>query len=496
MTQPPEHQQNTETLAHARFAAQRGRLNDAAAAFRRYLAGAPGDAAVVHEAAGVLRQLGDTAGIEAIFKAAIDSSPDEPILQLSYIEAVLNQQRPQEALSLVEEALGEHGGHSGFHALKGLILQTLGQESGAKAAFWAALEADPNNMHALFNLAPLESGDGHARILAAVDAAWARRQDLPVMDQIALGFARGRVCERAGRLIEAFDSYAEGAKLKRKMLNYQEAADVGLQDRHMQLFTKTRLEKAALPADVGSDLVFIVSLPRSGSTLIEQILASHPEAAGLGERDFMMKTFDTWYAGGQGNLDSLFSEAALRAAGQNYMAMARAAAGEGSRVIVDKTLGNYAYLGFIQCLFPGAKIIHAVRDPMDTALSCFTTLFYYGLEWTYDLGELGRAVRRYQKFMGFWQRVLSVQLHHARYEDLLADPEAQVRKLLDFCGLQWDPACLAFHKTERAVATASVTQVRQPLYKTAQGRAAKFSRQLEPLARAMGRASDPDWYLK
>ncbi len=501
MTNPPRapvDAESQQSLANARLGARQGDLAGAANAYERYLKAAPGDAAIAHEAADIWRRLGDTAALERVFERAVAANPSEPFLRSSHIEAVLNHQRPEEALILAEAAIAADPSHSGFHALKGLSLQTLGRTAEAKDAFWAALGADPDNMHALFNLTPLESGDGRAKVLAALDAAWDRRSDLPTMDQIALGFARGRAAEHAGRFDDAYESYAEGAATKRKSLTYNEAAIAGLQDRHMQLFTKARLEAAALPKDHGNDLVFIVSLPRSGSTLIEQILASHSQMSAIGERDFITTAFDKWYAQAGGNIDALFSESALRAAGDHYRALATEAAGDQNHgtMIVDKTPSNHAYLGFIACIFPGAKIIHAVRNPVDTAFSCFTTLFYFGLEWSYDLGELGRAVRRYQKFLGYWMRALKSPPRPCRYEDLLADPESEVRQLLEFCGMAWEPACLEFHKTERAVATASVIQVRQPLYKTAQGRAAKFGDHLAPLTRTLGRAADPDWYLK
>lgn len=495
MTNPSDSASSDEMLAQARAAKRAGALPQAAQAYEAYLAEHPSDQAVTYEASEVLRQIGDTAGIAALFSRASNAAPDEPFLKSSYIEAVLNLQQAEKALELAEEAISGDPGHSGFHALKGLSLQALGCLDEARAAFWAAHEADPKNMHALSNLEALENGADRDRLLAALEDAWESRDALPSMDRIALGFARGKALEKAGAFDEAFAAYAEGAKLQRGRVPFNEPAAVAVDDNHMRLFTPARLKTALLPAGTGSDIVFVVGLPRSGSTLIEQILSSHEDAAGIGERDFVMRAFDGWWQAGQGNPVKLFTEAALRKAGESYRAMAEEIAGA-DKVIIDKTLGNTAYLGFLNLVFPGAKIIYAARAPMDTAFSCFTTLFYFGLEWTYDLGELGRAVRRHQKLMGYWMRNLAAPIHFCRYEALLANPEDEARALLKAADLSWDARVLDFHKTDRAVATASVTQVRQPLYKTAQGRAGKFGAHLNTLEKALGRAATPDWFTK
>ena len=234
--------------------------------------------------------------------------------------------------------------------------------------------------------------------------------------------------------------------------------------------------------------IFIVGMPRSGTTLIEQILASHPKVFGAGELREMANL-----AGRIGGADAAaFPEAVqalsgeeLRRIGEQYVqAVTRLA--PGAERITDKMPGNFSLAGLIHLALPNARIIHACRDPRDTAFSCFSLLFSGTLEFTYDLAELGRYYRAYLKLMAHWREVLPQGIMlEVQYEDVVRDLESQARRIIAHCGLEWDDACLSFYKTERSVRTASATQVRQPIYQSSIGRWRLHEEELQPLLREL-----------
>jgi LPS sulfotransferase NodH len=236
--------------------------------------------------------------------------------------------------------------------------------------------------------------------------------------------------------------------------------------------------------------VFIVGMPRSGSTLVEQVLASHPRVFGAGEiSDFGRETRNIWSP----EAAERFPEAAasatpeqLGALAARYLAGLRARSPSAGR-ITDKALVNFQFVGLIHLIFPRARIIHIRRDPIDTCLSAFSKLFTQAQSHTFDLGELGRYYRAYAALMAHWRRVLpDGAMLELDYERLVADFEPQARRLIDHVGLAWDDRCAAFHQTHRTVRTASAAQVREPLYQSAVGRSAPYRALLAPLIEALG----------
>ena len=221
--------------------------------------------------------------------------------------------------------------------------------------------------------------------------------------------------------------------------------------------------------------LFIVGMPRSGTTLIEQILASHPQVFGAGELSNLEEAAAGVCSTG-GHLYP-FPEAMLHISGEHLQRLGARYVSEITRLcpnathVTDKMPANFLFAGLIQLALPNARIIHAIRDPVDTCMSCFSKLFASGQYHTYDLEELSRYYRHYQALMEHWHRVLpSGRILDVRYEDVVADVEGQARRVISYCGLEWDKRCLAFHETERPVHTASAAQVRQPIYSSSIGR--------------------------
>ena len=265
------------------------------------------------------------------------------------------------------------------------------------------------------------------------------------------------------------------------------------------VFTRELMRHKAGSGDRAETPVFVVGMPRSGTTLIEQIIASHPRAFGAGELSDLDNIVRS--LAGHGNGAELFPEMVatvsgeeLREIGARYVAAIRVLAPTASR-IVDKMPWNFHFPGLIHLALPNARIIHARRDPVDTCLSCFSILFDSDSNsYTYDLGELGRFYRAYDALMAHWRTVLpdGIMLE-VQYEDVVADLETQARRIITHCGLDWNDACLAFHRTKRPVRTSSVAQVRQPIYRSSVGRWHPYRKQLRPLLAELG--IDPDQEL-
>jgi hypothetical protein len=243
--------------------------------------------------------------------------------------------------------------------------------------------------------------------------------------------------------------------------------------------------------------VFIIGMPRSGSTLVEQILASHPDVSGGGELKHFGRTLEDI----QPNLGGAMTSPVLASAmteqhfydlGARYLAKLEEIAPSAKR-ITDKMTGNFSLAGIIHAALPNATIIHTVRDPVDTCISCFSKLFGKGeLSYAYNLAELGRYYRHYQELMAHWNRALPPgRILDVRYEDVVNDLEGQARRIIAHCGLEWDARCVAFHKTERPVRTASATQVRQPIYKSGIGRWRLQVPAIAALLKELGTGTDP-----
>ncbi|MEJ0067726.1 MAG: sulfotransferase [Pseudomonadota bacterium] len=309
-------------------------------------------------------------------------------------------------------------------------------------------------------------------------------------DQISLHLALAKAYADIGWHERSFRQLLEGNALKRRSFVYDEAAELRRFERIPAVFTPAFINRHR---DLGAPSpvpVFIVGMPRSGTTLVEQILASHPAVFGAGElEDF--RSLTTQFIGPT-DMPTPFPESAasltgaqLRQLGAAYLDRIQARAPTAAR-ITDKLPINFAYAGLIHLALPQARIIHLRRNPLDTCLSCFSKLFVGEHSYSYELGELGRFYRAYESVMAHWRSVLppSVMLE-VHYEELIDDLEGQARRLVGHCGLEWDPTCLAFHTTQRPVRTASAGQVRQPIYRSSVARWKPYEHLLSPLIEAL-----------
>jgi len=370
-------------------------------------------------------------------------------------------------------------------AEKGILLTQLGRLTEACEAFDQALVHDPASAEAWYNKsnaashAPKDPDIGAMENLLAGYCSY--------RDRMLLHFALGKSHLDAGDADAALGHWREGNRMKRAIVDY----DPDAATRRMASIASQPLNVATEGsgcAERSSELpVFVVGMPRSGSTLVEQILASHPEVHGAGELVQLRALFEA------APFDTKIPQTADPAAPNAESRIAAAALSKLRRFspqasrIIDKDLSNFLHLGTIHRVFPRARIIHCRRDPLDTCFSAYTKLFVGDLGFAYELGELGRYYRDYHALMAHWRRVLPGTVFlEIDYERLVAEPRDETRRLLDFLGLPWNDSCLRFFDTGRTVATSSFAQVRRPLYGSSIGRAGPLRAHLQPLLEALG----------
>lgn len=400
--------------------------------------------------------------------------------------------RGKEALEVLSRAITLRPDLAVLHYHLGRTLIALGQLDEARRAFEQAVMLQPRNAGFHRALATTKRFGRSDPQLAALEALAAEVHTLDEDNQIELHFALGKACCDLGEDERAFEHLVRGNRLKRRRLIYDEdAALQTFEALKIEFSSGTMRQKASLGHPCATP-VFIVGMPRSGSTLIEQILASHPGVFGAGEISTFGDLARRLFTAAPG-LD--FSEVVRRLTaeqlhrlGEEYCATLQALSPAATR-IVDKLPANFMLVGLIHLALPKARLIHTVRDPLDTCLSCFAGHFEGAQAPFYDLGELGRHFRAYQSLMEHWHAVLPAGvLLDVQYEQVVEDLESQARRLVRHCGLEWDAACLRFNLNPRPVATASAAQVRQPIYRDSVGRARRYLHRLQPLVEALNGA--------
>jgi tetratricopeptide (TPR) repeat protein len=410
--------------------------------------------------------------------------------------------RYDEALFCYEKAVALKPGLAAAHARIGAALQELGRTNEAYRSFAEAVTLEPRDPR--FHLLLIECRRvvaGSPELAALEEMGRDIRAFMPDA-RMHLHFALGKAFADVGDDAGSFRHYLAGNELKRAQLDYDEAAALRAFDDIRALFTPALLRAKAGSGHPSDRTIFIVGMPRSGSTLVEQILASHPEVYGGGERVDFSAILRSKGVDGPANpfphgVAGFTSHDFLDLAGSYLDRMEHAAQVARDREspagsvtfarITDKTLNNFFCLGLIHLALPNARIVHTRRDPVDCCLSSFSRLFGSKLSFAYDLGELGRYYRAYQRLMEHWSTVLPPgAILDLQYEDVVDDLEGQARRLITHCGLEWNDACLAFHETRRPVKTASLSQVRQPIYRSSVRRWRPSGDVLRPLLDGLG----------
>jgi tetratricopeptide (TPR) repeat protein len=392
--------------------------------------------------------------------------------------------RSAEGVTYLRQALAIDSSDLRTNRDLGSALIALGRFDEARAFLEKAIALSPHKAgcyEALVRCGRITAEDHH---FAAMRKLAANPATLSETEQIDLHYALGNAFADVGEHQQSFDHILAANALKRRQIKFDEGKWLEQFERIQNVFTSQLLrDKARLGAL--SDLpVFIFGMPRSGTTLIEQILASHPKVFGGGESRELANQVerirhpeDPSYP----DLVPTMSAEELRRLGASYIEAVRGKSVQAAR-ITDKMPGNFAFAGLIHLALPKARMIHARRDLRDVAFSCFSLHFGAGHQYTYDLAELGRHCCAYAQLMQHWQTVLPEgAILEVRYEELVADLEHQARRIVTHCGLEWDDACLSFYETERSVHTASAAQVRRPIYQSSIGRWRPHEARLQPL---------------
>ena len=476
----------------AEVAARLGRHRDAEVLLRRCMELAPSFTPARYNLASVLHRQGK--GSEALAEAeqVLAQDPANPSYR-NMKAAILGQLGEYgKAIEIYREVLGAYPHQAKAWMSYGHALKSAGQQDESVAAYRRCTELSPEFGEAWWSLANLKTVRFGPQDLEAMQAQLAR-DGLTEADRFHFHFAIGKALEDAGDWEGSFRHYAEGNRLRRALVRYDADANHEKVLRAKKLFSRGFFVERAGAGCPAPDPVFIVGMPRAGSTLLEQILSSHSQVEGTmelpdviaiarGLDDRKSPTDESRYPDVLAGLGA----AELAALGERYLAQTRVQRKRGTPLFIDKMPNNFAHVGLIQLMLPNAKIVDARRHPLACCFSNFKQHFARGQHFTYDLADLGRYYRDYVELMAHFDEVLPGRVHRVHYERMIDDTEGEVRRLLDYCGLPFEEGCLRFYENERAVRTASSEQVRQPIYREGVDHWRHFEPWLGPLKEALG----------
>lgn len=477
-------------LMLAELAARVGRLADSENLLRRALEIAPGFTAARANLATVLykqnRPLETIAELEQIERAEASSLPHASLKAA----AMARIGRLDEARELYGKVIASQPGEPKIWTSYGHILKTLGEQAESVAAYRKAVELAPTSGEAWWGLANLKAERLGEEDIARMQAAL----EIPGLDvngRFHLHFALGKAFEDSGMAEESFRHYADGNRLRRGETRYDSDDLHAHVERSIGLYTPEFFAKRAGWGCQARDPIFIVGLPRAGSTLIEQILSSHSAIEGTAELPDMpafARRLRGKSAGDKTYPDTVADLTAdeLRAFGEEYLEGTKVQRFTDKPFFIDKLPNNWPHFGLIRLMLPNAKIIDARRHPLACGFSNFKQHFARGQNWAYDLKEIGSYYRDYVTLMRHSDKALPGFVHRVIHEQLVDDPEGEVRRLLDYLGLSFEPGCLTFYENPRAVRTASSEQVRRPISRDGIEIWKAYEVWLNPLKKALG----------
>ncbi len=486
----------------AEVAARLGRYGDSESLLTRCLELAPGFNAARHNYALVLQRQDRFAEALREVDRLLQADPTDTGGRNLKAALLGRLGDVQQSAEIYRQVLDQFPAHPKVWHSYGHALRTAGQQAESVAAYRRTIELLPGYGEAYWSLANLKtfrfSAEDLGRMLEQLD-----RADLSVDDRFHFHFALGKALEDTGEYQRSFEHYAEGNRLRRSVIVYDADAVSERVEQTRTLFTPEFIESRKGSGAQAPDPIFIVGLPRAGSTLLEQILSSHSAVEGTMElpdigaiaRDLGGRKGGGAVSAYPGILETLGPDE-LRALGVRYLENTRVQRKSAAPYFIDKNPSNWMHAGLIQMILPNARIIDARRHPMSCCFSVFKQHFARGNRFSYDLGELGRYYRDYVGLMAHFDRAMPGRIHRAVYERVVEDTEAEVRRLLDYCGLPFEEGCLRFYENERAVRTASSEQVRKPIYRDALEQWTHYRPWLAPLEQSLGQAlqrwADPD----
>ena len=469
----------------AELAARVGRLRDSEALLRRALEIAPNFNAARANLALVLGRLGRAAEALELLDEVFRAEPERSG-HLNLKAATLGRLGEfDEAIALYEQVIARNPRQPRVWVSYGHMLKTVGRLDDGIAAYRKAVELKPTLGEAWWSLANLKTVRFSEADVASMKSALEDREIGPE-DRFHLDFALGKALHDAARFDEAFGHYAAGNALRRNYHPYRPEDTSRLVDRSIELFSGEVLRTGG-GCEAG-DPIFVLGMPRAGSTLVEQILSSHSQVEGTSELPDMPAV-----ARERGKYPAsavAMSSDERRAAGEAYLGRTSVQRRTERPFFVDKLPNNWMFAPFIHMVLPNARIVDARRHPLGCCMSNFRQHFARGQDFTYDLDDLGRYYSDYARLMAHMDAMLPGRVHRVVYERMVDDTEAEVRALLDYCGLAFEPACLAFYETDRAVRTPSSEQVRRPIYRDSTLEWQPYDSQLGSLKSALGELLD------
>ncbi|MGA9851779.1 MAG: sulfotransferase [Gammaproteobacteria bacterium] len=427
--------------------------------------------------------------IETLRKA-IGRHPRDPAPYISLGSILTKYDRQNDALAIHDLALVRIPNDAQLHLQRGVTLKMLGRFKEAETEVSEALRLD-QTLNAYSQLVQLKTLQIDAQEIAVIKKQWDSANNAPVPTRIDAGFALAKIYNDAKDYDVAFQYLESANRLKRTTISFSIEEQENEIDGIMALFTQDYFERYSGKSTSDLAPIFILGMPRSGTTLIEQILASHSNVRGGGELECMgiisTELGETW--GGRGDMAPGSDETVakdLSLSATRYAEMTAHLWRNGAR-FTDKMPMNYLYIGVIDLLFPKANIIYCRRNPVATCFSCYQHLFNAGnIPYSYDLTELGQYYKIHEKIMHHWKSILPSRILEVKYETLIRNIEEEIRRILTFCGLDYESACLDFHNLNRPIKTASLMQVRKPVYKEAVDHWKNYQLFLKPLLDALG----------
>ena len=466
-----------------------GRLEEAVTRFQELLSSSPGRAETYVNLGHVYRALRRWGEAERQYRSALTIDGENPEILTALGQTLLEQSKLEEARHQLERVIELQPEHAGAHNLIGDTLLLAGDVHTALTHLESSLSLDPRQASAWRNLSSAKRfGGGDAAFVEQL-AGLIESLEPDDTDKATLEFSLGKMLDDCGRYEDAWAAYRSANALRARTAKYNPDRQLQMVERLIEAFSKERVTRGLAGAHPSERPVFIIGMPRSGTTLVEQILASHPDIHGAGELAF----FDSLRgADGGSYLDTLdqLDPTSVDAIARRYLSALSKAAGECTR-ITDKMLSNYLHIGLIGMLFPNVRFVHCHRNPLDTCLSIFFHDFSRGMNFSWRLLDIGFHYRLYEGLMRHWQRVFGGRIFELGYETLIEDQERHSRDLIDYCGLDWDQRCLRFYEHHRAVFTASRWQVRQPVYTSAVARFEHYRPHLDELRAALAGENIP-----
>lgn len=470
-----------------------GGPEDAVDCWRRALAVDPGFQPAALGLGALLRDMSLREEAEAVYRAALERAAHDTELVCALADVQVELGRADAAVSILDGIPRQAAGRPEVHYSRGIAQITLGDFRNAEASFRSTITLDPDFYHAYVHLTSTAKIPVTDSIYAHLESIAHRPTAADDETQVNVHFSLGKMLQDAGEYDHAFEHFAAGNRACRRIRPYSHFHQAGQVSELKAQLDASFISRVRVKGNPTALPVFIVGMPRSGTTLTEQILARHRSVHAGGEmvllhgmlRRQLGKQYRRSLAAG---IASMHDDAIAGIAG-GLEARLLELAGDAVRV-TDKMPSNFMLLGWLHAMFPNARFVHCRREPLDTCVSCFTTLFNRGHEFSNDLEDLGRYYLLYLDMMSHWRGLLPAdRLLELDYESLVSDPEPEVRRLLEFLGLPWAAECMNFGVTSKTVQTASVVQVRQPLYASSVGRWHHYESHLEPLRRVLGGAA-------